>query len=265
MRIKILIIGLVVSVGLLATEATNRSYNRWAINVGEMAIADHYLSNQEYKGLTLGLEAYHTAYYRESDSCVSWLIYDQWRYGQLINSSYSAIIQYISGNAGFASHYNWQPIKGLKLMAGGAIDLYGALKNQSRNVNNPMSVDIQLNLMASVGAEYRLSLKKWALSFNYIANTPLVGGMFVPEMGHSYYEIYENLPYVMKDIVHFTSFHNRQGVRGNLSVNFVLPTVTLFVGMTHNHQWWNANNIEFYLHELSGQVGIALNLGIIKE
>ena len=121
-----LIIGLVVSVGLSATEATNQSYNRWAVNVDEMAITDHYLSNQEYKGFTLGLEAYHTAYYKGSDSCVSWLVYDQWRYGQLINSSYSAMIQYIGGNAGFASHYNWHPIKGLKLIAGGAIDIYGA-------------------------------------------------------------------------------------------------------------------------------------------
>ena len=47
MKLKLIIIGLVVSVGLLATEATNRSYNRYAINIGEMAITDHYLSNQE--------------------------------------------------------------------------------------------------------------------------------------------------------------------------------------------------------------------------
>jgi hypothetical protein len=265
MKLKLIIIGLVVSVGLLATETTNRSYNRYAINIGEMAITDHYLSNQEYKGLSLGLDAYHTAYYNDSDSCVSWLVYDHWRYGQLINASYSAMIQYIGGNAGFASHYNWHPIKGLKLMAGGAIDIYGALKNQSRNVNNPSSGDIQLNLMASVGAQYKLSWKRWALSFDYMASTPLIGGMFVPEMGQSYYEIYTNIPKSLNDVVHFTSLHNRQGIRGNLSLNFTLPTVTLFIGMTHNHQWWHANNLSFYVHELSGQIGLALNLGIIKE
>ena len=265
MKLKLIIIGLVVSVGLLATEATNRSYNRYAINIGEMAITDHYLSNQEYKGLSLGLDAYHTAYYNGSDSCVSWLVYDHWRYGQLINASYSAMIQYIGGNAGFASHYNWRPIKGLRLMAGGAIDIYGALKNQSRNVNNPSSGDIQVNLMASVGAQYKLSWKRCALSFDYMASTPLIGGMFVPEMGQSYYEIYINLPSAFNDVAHFTSLHNRQGIRGNLSINFTLPTVTLFVGMTHNHQWWHANYMNFYVKELSGQIGIALNLGIIKE
>ena len=265
MKLKLIIIGLVVSVGLFATEATNRSYNRWAVNVGEMAISDHFLSNQEYKGLSLGLDAYHTAYYNGSDSCVSWLVYDHWRYGQLINASYSAMIQYIGGNAGFASHYNWHPIRGLRLMAGGSVDIYGAIKNQTRNVNNPSSGDIQLYLMASVGAQYKLSWKRWALSLDYMASTPLIGGMFVPEMGQSYYEIYTNLPSAFNDVAHFTSLHNRQGVRGNLSVNFTLPTVTLFIGMTHNHQWWHANYMNFYVKELSGQVGIALNLGIIRN
>ena len=52
MKFKIFIIGLVASVGLFATEATTRSYNRFAISIGEMALTDHYLSNQEYKGLT---------------------------------------------------------------------------------------------------------------------------------------------------------------------------------------------------------------------
>jgi hypothetical protein len=35
--------------------------------------------------------------------------------------------------------------------------------------------------------------------------------------------------------------------------------------MNHNHQWWQANNMSFYIKELSVQIGIALNLGIIKE
>jgi hypothetical protein len=100
------------------------------------------------------------------------------------------MIEYIGGNAGFSSYYNWQPIRGLRLMAGGSVDIYGAIKNQTRNVNNPSSGDIQVNLMASVGAQYKLSWKRWALSFDYMASTPLIGGMFVPELGQSYYEIF---------------------------------------------------------------------------
>jgi hypothetical protein len=57
MKFKILFIGLVASVGLCATEVTNRSYNRFAISLGEMSVTDHYLSNQEYSGITLGLDA----------------------------------------------------------------------------------------------------------------------------------------------------------------------------------------------------------------
>ena len=265
MKLKLLIICLIVSANIFAAETICRSNNRFAVNVGEMSITDHYLSNQEYKGLSLGLDINHTNYYNNTDNRISWQIYDHWRYGRLINPSYTAMIQYIGGNAGFASHYNWHPAKGLRLMAGGAIDIYGATKNQSRNVNNPFSADIQINLMASIGAQYKLTWKRWALSFEYMATTPLIGGMFVPEMGQSYYEIYLNLPSALNEVAHFTSFHNRQGIKGNLSVNFILPTVTLFMGMNHNHQWWQANNMSFYIKELSVQIGIALNLGIIKE
>ena len=265
MKLKLLIITLIVSANLFSAETICRSKNRFAINIAEMAITDHYLSNQEYKGLSLGLDINHTNYYNNTNNRISWQVYDHWRYGRLINPSYTAMIQYIGGNIGFASHYNWLPIKNLRLMAGSAIDIYGALKTQSRNVNNPYSGDIQLNLMASLGAQYQFSFNKWALTFDYLATSPLIGGMFVPEMGESYYEIYLNLPASLNNVTHFTSFHNRQGVNGSLSVNFVLPTVTLFVGMTHNHQWWQANQTNFYIKELSGQVGIALNLGIIKN
>ena len=264
MKFKLLIICLIVSVKLLATETICRSNNRFAINIGEMSITDHYLSNQEYKGLSLGLDINHTNYYNNTDNRISWQVYDHWRYGQLINPSYTAMIQYIGGNAGFASHYNWHPIKGLRLKAGTTIDIYGALKNQSRNINNPISSDIQLNLMASIGTEYYIKWKKWTLSLDYLATTPLLGGMFIPDTGQSYYEIYLGMPQSINDVAHFTSLHNRQGIKGNLSINFILPTVTIFVAMNHNHQWWNANNMSFYIKELSGQIGIALNLGIIK-
>ena len=264
MKLKLLIISIIVSVELLATETICHSNNRFAINIGKMAITDHYLSNQEYKGLSLGLDINHTNYYNNTNNRLSWQIYDNWRYSQLINPSYTAIIQYIGCNAGFATHYNWYPTKNLRLIAGSAIDAYGALKTQSRNINNPYSGDIQLNLLASIEAQYQLSWRKWALSFNYLTTTPLIGVMFVPEIGQSYYEIYLNLP-SLNNITHFTSFHNRQGIKGNLSINFILPTVTLFVAMTHNHQWWKANNMNFYIKELSGQIGIALNLSIIKK
>ena len=60
MKFKLLIIALIVSVNLFSAETICRSNNQFAINIGEMAITDHYLSNQEYKGLSLGLDINHT-------------------------------------------------------------------------------------------------------------------------------------------------------------------------------------------------------------
>lgn len=234
--------------------------NRWSLSVGNMTVVDQYLSNQEYSGTIYGFQAQHGAYYRQTDRHVSWHFYDHWRYGRLINSSYSALINYASVNIGFGSHYNWHILKGLTLKAGGIIDAHGAIKLQSRNVNNPASGDIRLQLLASGAIQYSLLWDKFALLVGYSLSTPFAGCMFVPEMGQSYYEIYLKLPHGLHDITHFTSFHNMQAVSGNLHIECIFKGFTLYTAFNHEYSHWQANNLMFRTRELSGQIGVIVDM-----
>lgn len=234
--------------------------NRWSVSIGNISVVDNYLSNQEYSGMLYGFQAQHGAYYKNTEKRVSWHFYDNWRYGKLINASYSATIDYASLNIGFGSHYNWNIAKGLMVKAGSKIDILGAIKYQNRNVNNPASGDIHLQLFASGAVQYFLKWNKFALLFHYSINTPVLGCMFVPEMGQSYYEIYLKLPKGINDITHFTSFHNMQGVDGNFSIQYIFRGFTLYTAFRHDNRWWHANNLSFYNKELSCQIGVIVDL-----
>lgn len=244
-----------------ATDSVGIVRNYWSVGVGSMSLADTYLSNQLYKGIVVDLHAEHHGWYRGSDRRLSWQVYDYWSYApMLVNVSYSAATQYAGLTLGYGTHYVWRPVRGLELSAGGLLDIHGALKYNQRNVNNIASGDIELQLLASVGVNWHYDWRRNRLTLGYSLSTPILGAMFVPEMGQSYYELYLSLPKGLSDVVHFSSFHNRQGVRGKFRVELTFGTGTLFLALNHDYRQWQANSISVLNNTISGQLGFALNL-----
>ncbi|MCD8266636.1 MAG: DUF3316 domain-containing protein [Prevotellaceae bacterium] len=87
--------------------------------------------------------------------------------------------------------YNWRNLApGLSLSAGGLVGTdFGVLYN-TRNSNNPAQARAGARLSATVGGTYRLRIKKRRLTFDYKASLPLLGCMFSPQFGQSYYNIF---------------------------------------------------------------------------
>lgn len=234
--------------------------NKWTFSLGNIKLADSYLSNQEYSGLAYGLKGQHGAYYHNTTQ-VSWHFFEKIKAGQLINASYSAAILYGSANIGFGSHYIFKDIfKGFSIKTGAIIDAYAGIKYQNRNVNNPVSSDIQLQLLASLAAEYCYVWKNFGLHFGYSLSAPILGGMFIPQMGQSYYEIYLDNYSNLNKVVHFSSFHNMYGINGLLSCNLIFKGFTLNLSFNHNTRKWNGNNLNFYTKELAGEIGTTIDI-----
>ena len=230
---------------------------KYAFSVGTIKMADHNLSNQEYSGIVYGLQFSQGQYYKNKN--VSWNIHEQIRYSHPLNASKSAYITYLGINIGFGSYYNLK-LNNFKFKLGGYIDIYEGAKYQSRNVNNIFSNDLQLQLLANITAQYHYTWNKFGLLVQYQMATPLIGCMVIPEMGQSYYEVYKYLSENLEDVVHFTSFHNRQGYKGNLTLNFLFKGFTLYTGFIHHFDYWHQNDLYFYNKELSGQIGVIVDL-----
>lgn len=265
-RIVIVFACSLVSVWLNAADTLQVVRSWWSVGVGTVTAADTYLSNQLYKGVSIDLHARHVGRYRGADRRVEWEMYDSWRYSpMLINASHSAAYMYGGLHIGYGSYYTWNLVDNLVLKAGGAVDLHGAVRYQTRNVNNIASADIEAQLMAGGGIAWHKVWRRFRLGLFYDIKIPVMGAMFVPQMGQSYYELYLSLPKGLSDVIHFASFHNRQGVNGKLGVELDFGRGTLFFSLDHDFQLWQANNILVYNNSLSGHIGFALNLVSVKH
>ncbi len=234
--------------------------NIWAFGIGEIELYDSYLSPAIYSGLNYTWDATHGAFYKTSNNRVSWQNRNSFCYSTAYNPAYSAAYNYVSGSIGYASYYHFRPVTKLVIMTGGLLNAEGGVKYNSRNVNNIASGDINLTLYASVITRYNLKINKFHMGMQYELLTPIIGVMFVPEFGHSYYEMYENLPNGLDQIIHFSSFHNKQGIKGNLALDFILSGITLRVGMAHNYQYWHANNLYFSQNQINFNIGTVVDL-----
>jgi hypothetical protein len=78
----------------------------------------------------------------------------------------------------------------LKLLAGAQIQIEGGALYIPNNGNNPVSVKLRTALTATGMAIYHFPVKGKDWVARYQLDIPLVGAMFAPEFGQSYYEIF---------------------------------------------------------------------------
>jgi hypothetical protein len=91
----------------------------------------------------------------------------------------------------YAWHYCWQPAAHLRLLAGPQLDVHGGFIYNLRNSNNPAQALADVHLGASGMAQYDFRIKGHPFLARYQLDVPLVGVMFSPEYGESYYQIFE--------------------------------------------------------------------------
>lgn len=243
---------------------TMPAVNEWSVTAGETRLYEPTLSPQQYKGWSLGFRGEHYNLYPKSNS-VGWNFRDKFHYGNLINASSSARMHYGSVDFTYGSHYIFRPLKNFDIRLGGAVQLFGDIKYLSRNVNNIASGNVSFNFLATLAFSYDAQLTPdFRLGASYNIESPLIGCRFAPNYGESYYEIYLRLPDLSKNVT-FTSLHNHQAVAGNLRLNLVFKNkVVLFLGFTHDNDYFRYSNSLFYVSDLSGSIGLAFRLETIN-
>jgi len=115
-----------------------------------------------------------------------------------------------------------------RLAAGGMAEAAGGFTYNTRNGNNPAQGRLALDLAATGSAEYDFPLfrRTWKARLQFDA--PLLGGMFTPNYGQSYYEIFSLGHYDRN--VRFTPPFNAPGLRLLTTIDIPVRKVTLTVG-----------------------------------
>lgn len=167
-------------------------------------------------------------------------------------------------NFQFALHRNWTILKDqLTLHAGPGIDANAGILYNMRNGNNPTQLKLSLQLAPSAGVDYHFTLWKKSFSAHYDMMVPLVGLMFAPNYGQSYYEIFDRGNYDKN--IRLTNITSAPSLRQMLSLDVKVKTTTLRVGYLGDFQQARINHLKYHSYSHMLMLGLVSHFSIKKK
>ncbi len=232
------------------------------LGVGGVRQLDTYLSPMEYTGMQY-------SFLRETLRMTHWadnrISHQSLLHGALSYSENPAKnANDWGGHFGYnaAWHYHWTPLPDLRLMAGGMLGAQAGVLYNTRNGNNPAQARLNVELAASVAAIYKVRIKKYPISLRYQADLPLLGCLFSPHFGESYYEISQSG--VGKNIL-LSHPANALSLRQMLTADFPLKRTTIRVGYLSDIRQSDVNHIEMHDISRSFLLGLVRHFSILRK
>ena len=237
--------------------------NSKMIGWGATNILDSYLSPEEYTGLDLRYIS-HTLRQREGSHIIHELIH-QGNIAYVNNRAKNG--REIAGNYNFqyGLHYLfgiWELGRNeLQLEAGGNAELNLGFLYNTRNSNNPAQARAFINMMPVAALTYNFhhpfrSSNYRDFRLRYEVGMPLVGLMFSPNYGQSYYEIFSKGNYDHNLVP--TYIGNAPSLRHFLTLDFPLWRATFRIGYQGEYLQAHVNKIKYHTYTH------ALLLGVTK-
>jgi len=232
------------------------------IGLSSIQLRDPYLSPLYYNGA--GLKYVHTQqrFFNPENNTLSMESKASALVGYTVNEPYSAAIMYVGGDYRWGVFYHFRLQPRLQLLAGGNINAGFGYKYNSRNINNPVNVDVATNLNLAGKLRYDAQIFNRTVRLTYAFDTPLAGCMYVPLVGASYYEMFGLGN--MTDAVHFSSLHNKQGLNSEFTMDVPFNRSVLRVGLHVNNLKYQANDIIFKFQEVGFTLGWKYNFYVFS-
>lgn len=238
--------------------------NARMIGVGGLQLLDTYLSPEKYRGGELRYIS-HTQRGRDGARL----------YREIIHQGSFSYLDNRSGNGGemagvynFQYGWHWRMLdiafqKSVFTLAVGAnIDANIGFIYNTRNSNNPAQAIAALNATPVVEASYRFSVHGHPIAVRYHVGAPLMGLMFSPNYGQSYYEIFSEGDYDHN--VAPTWIGNAPSMRQMLTVDFNLLKSTVRLGYLGDYQQASVNHLKRHIYTNAFVIGIVRTFSMKK-
>lgn len=231
--------------------------------IGYTNVFDTYLSPQEYRGMEFRLSRETMRMTKLLDGHVSVQNFFQAHVGYTHNradnnNTFSGLV-----NWNYGLHYQFRLTDNFKLLAGGLFDINGGFVYNLRNSNNPASARAYVNLDASGMAIWHLHIKRYPLTLRYQLNVPVMGVMFSPHYGQSYYEIFTLNN--SGGVVQFTSLHNQPSVRQMVSVDLPIHLAKMRLSYIADIQQARVNGIRSHTYSHVFMIGLVKELYRVRQ
>lgn len=159
-------------------------------------------------------------------------------------------------------HYNWRPLPGLTLQAGGGSEIGGGFLYNTHQGNNPAQARAAIHLKASVAARYRFRLWGHPLTARYQVDAPLMGAMFSPNYGQSYYELFSLGHYDHN--VCFTHPGNAPGMTHLLTLDIPIGNAALRTGYLCDIRQSHVNHLKAHSWSHLFVIGYVKHFYLVK-
>ncbi len=231
--------------------------------IGYANIYDTYLSPQEYTGIDFRLSRESTRMTGLMKGNISRQSFFQSNFSYTHNrvDNNNTISGLVNWNYGL--HYNFRITPNFKLLAGSLIDINGGFIYNLRNTNNPASARAYINLDASGMAIWDLKIKDYPITLRYQLNVPVIGAMFSPHYGQSYYEIFTlgNSGGVIK----MTSLHNQPSLHQMLTCDFPIVNAKMRIAYLWDAQQSRLNGLRTHIYSHAFMFGFVKELYLLRS
>ncbi len=226
------------------------------LGIGSTNILDTYLSQEKYSGT--GLTYLYIRERGKPDKCWSSVVEHEISLASADDRSQSTSELEACYNLYWGYYHNWRLLDDhLRLQAGGLVNADLGFIYHLSSANNPVNARVGMNLMPSGIATYDFRLWQKPFSVRYELNLPLVGVMFSPNYGQSYYEIFSLGNYDHNVVP--TTFVSAPTFRQQLTLDWQTGSkFTLRIGYLGNYQQAAVNNLKQHVYVHRFLIGIVV-------
>ena len=253
MRSKILAVVALLTLSASAQEGMSSAH---LLGVGNTNILDTYLSQEKYRG-----DGFTYLYIREGanpEKHWSNVIEHELDFSTTEDRSKTTTELEAGYNLYWGRYRQWRLLDDhLRLQAGGLVNGTLGIIYHTSSANNPVQARVALNLMPSGIATYDFRLWKQHFTARYELNVPLLGVLFSPNYGQSYYEIF-SLGNYDHNIVP-TTFVSAPTFRQQLTLDWQTgDRIAIRIGYLGNYQQAAVNNLKQHVYAHRFLIGIVV-------